>query len=408
MTGSNQYHQIIETIIQEIDDNTHKFTNPSVEDGSMGLAIFYYYCHKYYNTKVFLTKAEEMIDVSIQLLSKISHEAAFTVKYKGDSLSNLIASFGKGMLFVENTLGYKYDFTQYYEMIDEILVDLSYKSIEERDFDFFSGALAAGHYFINKFNIYKDETSRHTLLNIYNALVKSGLSDIPDQIYWKAPAYSDQVYLGISHGSAMIINFIVKLFKIGIFNQNDISQKQILEKAINFVMSQKTDFEMGYFPHVYKSDNNIEPTIFAMCYGDLGVLYALKFSSVIIDDIRLMEEVDLILEKSSKRKKDIQHTVDASLFYGASGVYCIYRSLYSNTNDPFFKKVYKYWYSQILTYQDINQKFRAGFTFFINDDDNDSYTQYSFGWGLAGLGICLLLDLDNDLPLLDEILLIGL
>lgn len=407
MMENKYYHDIIERIIKEIDDNVYRFNNPSVEDGSMGLAIFYFYCHKYYGAEIYLTKAEEMIEISIQFLSKVSDESNFTPKYKGDSLSSLIASFGKGLLFVEGKLGYKYDFKQYYEVIDEILVELSSKSLAERDFDFFSGALSAGHYFINKFNIYKDETSRQALLDIYNALIKEAISDTPDQIYWKAPVYEDQVYLGISHGSAMVINFIVKLFKIGIFSQNDLSQKQIINKAINFVMSRKREIDDGFFPHVY--DDGIQPktTIYAMCYGDLGILYVLKSSLEIIESKHSFE-IEKMLLKCSDRKKDFNQTSDAGIFYGASGIYSIYRSLFSQFKIAKFKQVYEYWNSQIITYYDSEKNNCAGFTFLFHDSNNKNFIQYSFGWGLAGLGICILLDRDRDFPLLDELLLIGL
>ncbi len=405
---SKNYHNIIENIVQEIISNSYRFNNPAIEDGSMGLAIFYFYCHKYYKDEFYLSKAEEMIEVSIKFLSNISEDSAFIPKYRGDSLSSLIASFGKGLLFVEEKLGYKYDFTEYYEVIDEVLIELTAKSLDEKDFDFFSGALSAGHYFINKFNIYRDKTSQEILLKIYEALLKEAISHEYNQIYWKAPSYADKVYIGISHGSAMIINFLVKLFNIGIFNQEDCSQKQVLNNAVNFVMSQKRNFEMGYFPNIFEIQKKIKPTIYALCYGDLGVLYALRTSSKILNNNHLLEDVDRMLLNSSKREKNSNHTIDSGIFYGASGVYCIYRALFLTSKKSDFQQAYKYWNEQIVTYRDGENSNCAGFTFLFKKENSQDYIQYSFGWGLAGLGICMLLDMDEDLPLLNELLLIGL
>ena len=408
MMNSNLSQDIIENIIGEINENVYRFENPSVEDGTRGLAIFYFYCHRAYGEEIYLNKAEEMIEASINFLTSISNESTFIPKYKGDSLSNLIASFGKGLLFVENRLNYKYDFTEYYEVIDDILIELLSKSLQERDFDFFSGALSAGHYFINKFNVYNDKTSQENLLKIYEALIKESISNENNQIYWKAPVYADQVYIGISHGSAMIINFLVKLFNIGIFHQDNISAKQILNKAVNFVMAQKREIENGFFPHVFESGSQPEATIYAMCYGDVGILYTLKTSLYILNESQHNDDIEKMLMKCSKRKKNINHTSDASIFYGASGIYCIYRALFLSSKDINFKKVYEYWNAQIITYQNNEKHNCAGFSFLFNEESNRNSLQYSFGWGLAGLGICMLLEMDKDLPILNELLLIGL
>lgn len=407
MMKSKNYHKTIENIVQEITDNTYRFNNPSVEDGTMGLAVLYFYCHKYYKDDFFLNKAEEMIEVSISFLSSISDDSTFTPKYKGDSLSSLISSFGKGLLFVENKLGYKYEFTEYYEAIDEILIELTSKSLEEKDFDFFSGALSAGHYFINKFNVYKDDVSKQILLKIYSVLVKEAISHDIDQIYWKAPVYADQVYLGISHGSAMIINFFIKLFNIGIFNDDDLAPKLIINSAVNFVMARKREIEDGFFPHVFDDGPQPKTTIYAMCYGDLGILYVLKLSLDVYKS-QHSDEIEKMLLKCSERQKDINQTSDASIFYGASGIYCIYKALFLNFKNSNYKQVYQYWNAQIETYQNPEETVCAGFKFLFDKKSDENSLQYSFGWGLAGLGICMLLDVDEELPLLNELLLIGL
>lgn len=407
MKRKNDPKQIISEIVLKIDENIHLFKDPSVESGTMGLAIFYSYCYEMYGHEDYLFKTQQLIETSISYLSKISEQAFFLPKYRGDSISNVISSFGKGLMFIEYKFSYEYNFEEYYNSIDEILIELTLKNNQKKDFDFFSGALSSGHYFINRFHFSNDMKYKNILLKIYEAIVDGSIYDNVNEVHWEAPTYSNQVYLGISHGSAMIINFITKLFKVGIFNVDNTEKIEFLQKSVNFVMAKKRDLVSGYFPNVVKETVDNEPTVYTLCYGDLGVLYALTSTTSLLLNSSHIKEINSMMLTCSQRKKNANQTSDGGIFYGASGVYCVYRALYQNLKDNIFKVASEYWYNQILNYRMREIHYQAGYAFLSNHNQIKSL-RYSFGWGLSGVGICLMLGINEELPLLDDILLIGI
>lgn len=267
---------ILLEIISEIDKNHSLFNDPSVENGKMGLALFYFFCHHFYQDRGYKIKGDDMIEESIHLLSEISQRSRFTPKYRTDSLSNVISSFGKGLLFVQYRFNYGYDFTEYYKHISSVLVELNRQNIKEKDFDFFSGALSAGHFFLNKYYHEKDIFSKNILSETSDALAREAIYYTKNEVFWRSSALLNQVYLGISHGSAMIINFLTKLFEIGVMNEDSIKEKQRLEDSVNFLMNRKRNLIDGYFPYTFSDNTQQEATQFAMCYGDLGILFALN------------------------------------------------------------------------------------------------------------------------------------
>ncbi len=401
---------ILLEIISEIDKNHSLFNDSSVESGKMGLALFYFFCHHFYQDNDYIIKGEDMIEDSIHLLSEISQCSRFTPKYRTDSLSNVISSFGKGLLFIQYQFNHGYDFTEHYKRISSVLVELNRQNLKEKDFDFFSGALSAGHFFLNKYYHEKDAFSKNALLEISNSLKKEGIYQTKNEVFWRAPALLNQVYLGISHGSAMIINFLTKLFEIGIMNDDNIKEKQLLEHAVNFLVKRKRSLIDGYFPHTFSDKNQQEPTQFAMCYGDLGILFALYNANKIIQNPAIGKEIDHMLATSTLRKKDSRYTFDGGIFYGASGIFCIFKELFRRSNHPSYKEVYTYWFNQIITYREPHRKKTAEFinAFEQVENKNNPSVRFSYGWGIAGIGICLMLGLDKKLPLINETLLIGI
>lgn len=410
MKPNKECKVIISEIIAEIDQNSVLFKDPSIENGKMGLAIFYFFCQKFFDDDKYQKKAEEMIEDSIGLLTEISLSEIFSPKYRGDSLSNIISSFGKGLMFVQYQLNKSYDFTEYYDIINNILCKLTKSSLKDQDFDFFSGALSSGHYFLNNFYHTKNEFSREMLLVIVKSLKKYAISHSDNQVYWKSPFYGHQIYLGISHGSAMIINFLCKLFKIGLLTKDSHAELVLLEKAVNFVLDQKRNLSTGFFPNLYGADGEISSTQFSLCYGDLGVIYALNNASKILKTGNLSDNINYLTYKCLQRKNDIKFTFDATIFYGAAGIYCVYKDMYLKSGDNIYKKAYQYWYDQITTYRDPDYQAMAGFaeSSIYDEDKNNESVKWSYGWGISGIGICLMSGLMPELPSISETLLIGI
>ncbi|WP_430611830.1 lanthionine synthetase LanC family protein [Flavobacterium sp. JP2137] len=402
----------IEAILFEIDsdirNNLSHFKDASVESGYLGIAIFYFFMYETYHKKEFFDMAEEMIEQSINSIIKQSGLSKFTPKYRGDTLSNLFSSFGKGLLFIDKRFNYCYDFTSFYEQISETLEEILKPSLKNNDYDFFSGALAQGHFFLNYHIHSKSDSSTNVLKKIVSGLHHSAISQGEDQMYWRAPAYDNRVYLGISHGSAMIVNFLTKLFKNNILTSNS-HDLRILENAVNFLMEQKRTFKDGYFPNFFPDiDVKNVPTQLSMCYGDLGILLSLYEVSFVLNDTLLRAEIEIMLKHTISRSFNPKYTLDGGIIFGCSGVYFIIQRLSKYIGHIIPEEVSNYWLRQILMSKDPYQDTISKFKFALEKyKDQNTAPKYSFGWGIAGIGCSLLSSLNPSLPPLDELLIIG-
>lgn len=395
----------LNNILSIVEKEINSFNEPTVEGGTMGVAIFYYFCHQYFQDDKYLSRAEEMLEKSINLISAISEQDEFVPKYTGDSLSNVIASFGKGLLFIENKFNYDYDFSSYYEVIGDTLQILLDEDIKRKDYDFFSGALSSGYYFLNKLNYSNgnDEFSARNLDKIYENSKKAALHHNENEIYWAAPSYLDQVYLGLSHGSAMMINFWSKLYRLNIISSENKEEKKWLDKAVNFVLERKRNYIDGYFPHKAFSTEIVEKTQLSMCYGDLGVIYSLFNANKTLKDINYQETIDQMLHTTSLRQQEPLLTYDTGILYGASGIGYFFEYFSAEKGQKVYENTINYWNNQILTYRTPDNDFVYGF----KDDKNES-AKYSFAWGISGMGIRLMQSQSPHLPSVNELLLTGI
>lgn len=242
---------MIEGVIQEIrkdlDSHLEVFSDASVEYGKMGAAVFYYYYQNYFDEKEYLLKGESLIEESINLLSNLSFKENHSLKFKGESIGQTISSFGKGLIFIQKNYGQNYDFSQDFQFLNDILFETTKQSITRRDHDYFSGTLASGYYFLNKYSYDKDSFSKYALNKIVNSILRDAIFLNDQEVYWKSPMYHNQIYLGLSHGSAMIVNFLTKIVEFNIYEVEDLKIKEIVKKATSFVMNRDRNFQNGFF-----------------------------------------------------------------------------------------------------------------------------------------------------------------
>lgn len=408
MEKKKDISSLIIDIHDEIDRNASIFSDATVEYGKMGYALFNFYCHLLYKDSKFLVRGEQLIEDCIVMISQISETEEYIPKYRGDCVSNSISSFGKGLLFLEHNLSTEYDLSEYSMEFCRILLDLNNQLIADGNFDFFGGALGPGYFFLNRYYYKRDDVSKRALLDICRSIFKFAKDRNPSEVYWTSPCFYDKVYLGLSHGSAMIINFLTKLFEVGILTKSDTLYVNLLKKAINFVMSQKRDVINGYFPHYYEEAKHTLATQFSLCYGDLGILYVLKNAGSVLNYKKFDVDVSFMMGAIMERKLNKRHTSDASILYGCSGLYHVFFDLYTKGGGIKFLECSKYWFDQILSYWSVEKNTLAGFRFDWEDSDIiNAPAKYSFAWGLTGIGMTLINGFAPDLPRFNELLFIG-
>lgn len=404
-----EIQNIINNIITQIDQNISIFSDASIEYGKMGAALLYYYGYKHFDNKEFLDKGELMIEESIQLISKISNDDEYIPKYKGDSVAQTLASFGKGLMFIQNHFDLDYDFSEYYEYLNDTLHETVKQDLARKDYDYFSGSLASGYYFLNRYIHDKDPYAQKVLNEIAASIIKNAVILNQEEVYWPSPSYNNQVYLGLSHGSAMILNFLTKIYEHGILEAEEQRFKEIIYKAVYFLMKQKRNQTNGFFPYRYPNAETVNETQLSICYGDLGILYALYNAVKRFQLQEFEDEIVQMLHESSQRKLKHSHTQDSSILYGCSGLYYMFADLCNRTSEKIYGESSQYWYDQIISYWNSDKETLAGFQFDYEDDQQiHPSAKYSFFWGIAGIGITLMQGSQKKLPFPHELLLTGI
>ncbi len=405
--------QEMEDAISELHGNISelgKLLKDSTLDGGVaGLSLYYFYYYSYTKNSENLELAEYYLEQCIAIVSELANDGEFTRSFKTDSLANHIAGLGKVLLFIQYKFDFGYDFSDYYEIIAAYLEPLVKCNLKEGDFDIHSGALAAGYFFLNYYHYTNDDFARQILLTIYQGINKFKQYNTENEIYWKSISLDNRVYVGISHGSAMVLNFINKLLNNQVLDLYSGNVREVLNKGFHFIWNRKRAFKTGLFPALFPDEGHVT-TQFSMTYGDLGVLYVLSQLHKKLElgdeiDHRVMEMLDIV----TTRKNDKSYTRDASILYGAAGVAILFKNLFLLTNNANFLESYTYWISEINTYRNsVTSNFGGFGSRFFNVAALDDPINLSFGWGIIGISITLMVAKKSTLPDFTELTLIGM
>jgi lantibiotic modifying enzyme len=384
----------IEKIRAALDPIWMMIHNASYETGLTGLSLFYFYYALFSGNRIYADRADAFIIKGISALDLPSFKPASTT----DSLDAQLSHVGRFIGFVKFHRLSELDIDDYLLELDGALAMLMETKISGRNFDLYTGALAAGYYFLSR---PENNQKVNDWLTTLVAGIEEGAEKDDDGDYcWRMPTLFNRVYLGISHGSALIISFLTNVYERGIANE---SCDRIIRKAVNFLLKMKFGFAKGLFPN-YIGEVDKGPKQFALCYGDIGIGYALFRAGTVLKEPKLLVEAEMVLADCLGRKKEDGLTYDASIMYGAAGLAAVFEKLYRISGDRRFWYAANDWYSCISEYAVHGTAF-CGYKTKLADG-GDLYN-INFGYGIIGIGISLMRAIKRDLPPIDPLLLIA-
>lgn len=386
--------KMVMDISNSIEDKLFLLKSASYEIGVLGYSLFYAYLAKYKKDPVYIEKAEEYFMKAMTTFDLKNYERV----YATDSLDAQYAHIGRFLLFVDKYNLLSIDSNDYLVGLDEILFDLMKSKISIKDFDLVSGALASGVYFLSRQKQGTDVSGPLSFL--IQSLDNFAYKDKDGDYFWKSPTLYDRVYLSISHGSCLMLSFLATAIELNVEVEKC---KFILAKATKFVIKhyRKTKYK-GLFPN--KIGDKIEDMQFALCYGDVGTGYALLKAGIALEDDSIKTFAHMILEDCLKRTKEDNLTLDASIYYGASGVAISFDKIGHITKDKRYFDRARYWYNQIAHYC-IHENEFAGFQSRLPKDE--VIWNLTYGWGILGIGITLMYFDDESLPSFEELTMIS-
>lgn len=380
---------IVGKIESSVSENVKHLNNATLMNGWLGAALFYYYYAQFAGEDQYHVQAENYVDNSI----KLSGYKHYRRIYRTDSYDANIANLGIFLLRSKENGFISFNVNAYLQSIENILHELCKNKIKYADFSILSGALAAGSFLIRAPS---SERNNRLLCQVVNAIALNAISDSEDGIYWTSPRLDQKVYLGLSHGSCMIISFLSDVFKRGLLQEKC---QSLIQRASRFVLKHQSSNLLGLFPNIMGEKK--KNTQFTLCYGDLGVGYALLKGALSISNQNLISQSKEILKICSQRNFDDNLTFDAGITYGASGVSYLYEKIAAlDPSNEGYLTSHEYWISQIPKYSTLDGDY-CGFRSHFKPESNVFNLSYS--WGIMGIGITLMRYLNRELPMMEGV-----
>ncbi|MFK7048524.1 Lanthionine synthetase C-like protein [Flavobacterium columnare] len=378
MTNSSK----IKSIEKSLYLNKENISLVGLNDGIIGYSLFYYYHY-------LLTNEEESYNKMVLFLENALEK--LNEKYESYKVKIEIIEIGKYLLFlIEKGLIEKSHIENHLEVLDEVILDYLYEKINERDLDSAVGLLFAASYFLER----NTEKTPKIIEEIVNLIEQTKFEDTYG-IYWQFKlrnAKSPKVELGLGHGVAGVITFLLQLIKCG-FEKNRAESLAI--KALDFLISKKREkginlFTINAFENETLDYNNLS-------YGDIGIGYTLFKAGEILLNKKYKELGLEILKNAAKYKDDNQTFIkDANIIYGSSGLFSVFNFLYTKTGIEIFNESKKYWLNKTLEFGEKDKEMKwAGYQTYFNSTYD--FAQLGFSQGISGIGTALISNqIEND------------
>ncbi|MBX0335329.1 hypothetical protein K3G39_19005 [Pontibacter sp. HSC-14F20] len=380
---------LLTRIEASVSSNIAHLENSTLSSGWLGACLFYCQYAQYTGNDLYFEKAKTYLDKALERADYKFYKRV----YPTDSYDANIAGLGTFLLKSAEQGYLNFDASSWLEHIEGTLHLLCKNKLEQADFSIFSGALATGNFLLSAPG---SAPNQQLLAEIVESIERHAIPDPSGGIYWTSPRLHNKVYLGISHGSCMIISFLCGVFERGLLKDKC---QALIGQAAAFVLKCKRNNPKGLFPHVL--GEGVQDTQFSLCYGDLGVGYGLLKGGLATGNEDLVAEAREVLGKCLERTYEDGLTYDGSMTYGASGVAYLFRKL--SKLDPAeakYQQAYQYWIHQIPRYATGDNEF-CGFQSFFKPESG--LFNLSYGWGIIGIGVAVMQFLNEDLPTIEGI-----
>jgi hypothetical protein len=386
--------EILNNIKKEIKLNYQNEKNSGVLVGSAGILLFnfYYDLHikKINPVKNFLKELNVLIE-------KINVSSSLTTFCSGIT----------GLLWVIDFINFKYnlglDIDEEFNEIELVIYDKLKNDFSNKNFDFLHGGLGYSNYFLNRYkhtdcSVKKSKYLKY-LIESFNFLKNNAIT-IDNKTKWSLPLdefNKKRIYnFGLAHGIPSIIYFLIRL------NENNILVDEtniLIEKSIDYLLSNKLENNISIFPTAIVEDKNYninkDFSRLAWCYGDLGVINTILMSTKLKKhNGYLMELYEPTIHQCSRNSFFDQNIItDSPICHGSFGVYYMLKKINSYYNDVKVKDAYKYWFEKGISEYKIN-----GISSFstVNSLNDTKILETSILEGISGIGMLIISEITEE------------
>lgn len=328
----------------------------SLLGGRGGSILVQYLFYKHTGDKQYLERIEKDLDFIMYKLSQDEN-----IMY---TFCDGLAGVGWLCLFLSEQQVLDIDLDEFFEEIDEALVEHAAIFASDKYYDQMHGLLGIGLYFLKRGNV-------EEVMKIFRVIDEHG-HWYEDKVCWERfDRYYKSTYvydLGLAHGQAGVLYFLMKCY------EKDICQNRCRELILAsfrfYEYAEQDHASIGSFfgdsiiVEALKN-NTIRPSRsrLAWCYGDLGILHSLLMIALKIGETTYAGKYERMLAEVAGRIDNDRNLVrDAQFCHGASGIGYIFLNAYRMTGNEHFLNATQHWLDQCLSMGG-NDSPTAGYTF---------------------------------------------
>ncbi len=393
----------MEAKVKEIAENLSRNEQSELvpEDGLMrgkaGVLLFYVYAYMWDNESNYSDQINLYLGQIFQNLNQIS-------------TFDFSSGFG-GVAWVlahlKNQETIELELDDLLEKLDHLLRDALVENVKIQNNDLISGALGLAMYFLERDTPFARE--------VLSAYIKSLHQETEDNtvcrwktIFGKGDTTDVEYDLGICHGNAGILSFLLKAYQQGI---ETTYCKELIDGSIEFFMSvQQTPKKNAdtYWASIVTDSCTEGNSRLSWCYGDLGIATTLLEVGNVFGNQDLVDNmIEVLLHSTKKRDPSDNNINDACICHGTIGLMLLYLKAYRFSGNSELEETALYWIQETRKL-DIEHDGSCKLWFNYVEENGKSEYRFTPGVleGMAGIGLGMLMQFDEDLKGWEKILLV--
>jgi hypothetical protein len=366
---------VLRALDQEIARNEDKFTILGYRYGVLSLSLYYFTASRYFRSEEHFRKGEDRLAKVFGLLND---------GYVSARLYKEIAEVGEFLEYCRRMDLYTEDTNEILDDFDSLLHERMQEDLAQKNFDPATGALAYGYYFLSR--LPSTNKVEPILRELAIALQRLSFED-ENGVYWKSKLKGDDsVYLGITHGSAAVITFLVQLTRKGVV----LGMDGLIRKAALYIKNSELTNKAIIYP-VVKGEPLDKPQYSNnWCYGDIGTAYGLFEAARHLNDEALYHHCLEVFRQIVQRPDGPPYLIAGKgLLYGYAGIALVCSHLHELTGCGFFSDAYTHMAMRVRGSYNPDDEF-MGYRGYWNQEL--PVTNYSFFEGMIGISLFLMAD----------------
>lgn len=377
MVLEDKIKEILLQIHKKISEKASLFEGIGVSSGTAGLSLYYYLHAKFHS------------DDNSAALGALYLNRSFEILDKGYLSANLYRELGELGSWLE--IGSRFGFFEVHtnaalKPVDRLLVKQMRVEIKKENLN---SIIGYGHYFINR--SYSTKTAYKHLDELLLAIVNSAQHNNKGTFWFSAIKGEKEIYLGMSHGSAGILNLLIQASE----RSTKPIDRGIIEQGISYIKNNELTDKPVVYPIIVDElyQRQIYPNNW--CYGDPSVAYVFLKSAIYLgDEMQTTYILNHLHHISARPYGQPYSETGLGLLYGTAGLAMLYFKMHELTHQEFLLNAYEDHIARLVAAFDKRDE-HLGYKAYWNQ--GFATTNWAFSDGLIGIAVSLMGYVDKEL-----------